>query len=132
MYKIISALIVTVSVAGCATAPRDQVVGVVSTSPAPVHRVVATQPLTVTQTKPQVQQTLPATSMPRSTPAPKPHTRPTPDADLARLKPGAAYIASFPEVERRAACLRLDYAEGTDEFSRCLEGNFPENPYFGG
>jgi pyruvate/2-oxoglutarate dehydrogenase complex dihydrolipoamide acyltransferase (E2) component len=133
MYKIVSALIVTVSIAGCATAPRDKVVGVVATSPAPAQRVVATQTAPMAQAKPQVQQARPAvTATPKSTPAPKTSTRPTPDADLARLKPGAAYIASFPEDERRAACLRLDYEEGTGKFLRCLEGDFPENPYFGG
>lgn len=139
MYKTVSALIVTVALAGCATAPRDRVVGVVATSPAPVYRTISTQPASASQAKPQVQQVRPAaTPTPKSAPAPKsssapePETRPTPDADLARLKPGAAYIGSFPEAERRAACLRLDYTEGTGEFARCLEGNFPENPYFGG
>ena len=48
----------------------------------------------------------------------------------ASLKPGATYVAAFPEADRRAACLRLDYREGTAEFARCLEGDFPENPYF--
>lgn len=139
MYKTVSALIVAAALAGCATAPRDKVVGVVATSPAPVHRAIAKRPAPVAQSMPEVQQSRQATTRtPKSTPTPKsssapePETRPTPDADLARLKPGAAYIGSFPEAERRAACLRLDYTEGTGEFARCLEGDFPENPYFGG
>jgi hypothetical protein len=49
---------------------------------------------------------------------------------LTSLAPGATYVASFPEADRRAACLRLDYQEGTAAFSKCLEGDFPENPWF--
>lgn len=50
-------------------------------------------------------------------------------AEVASLRPGATYIASFSEAERRAACVRLEYREGTAAFAACLEGNFPENPY---
>lgn len=46
------------------------------------------------------------------------------------LRPGANYVASFPEADRRAACDRLDYKAGTRAYSQCLEGDFPENPYF--
>ncbi|MBW4656704.1 MAG: hypothetical protein KME20_27215 [Kaiparowitsia implicata GSE-PSE-MK54-09C] len=49
---------------------------------------------------------------------------------VTSLAPGATYVASFPEADRRAACLRLDYQEGTAAFSKCLEGDFPENPWF--
>jgi hypothetical protein len=46
------------------------------------------------------------------------------------LKPGPNYVASFPESDRRAACLRLKYIENTPKFTSCLQGDFPENPYF--
>ncbi len=51
------------------------------------------------------------------------------DPALQSLKPGPTYVASFPEVDRRAACDRLNYRVGTVEYSRCLEGYFPDNPY---
>jgi hypothetical protein len=51
------------------------------------------------------------------------------DPALQALKPGPTYIASFPEADRRAACDRLKYRTGTMEYSRCLEGYFPDNPY---
>ncbi len=46
------------------------------------------------------------------------------------LEPGSTYIHNFAFAERREACIALNYAEGTDTFSRCLEGFFPENPWF--
>ena len=49
---------------------------------------------------------------------------------VPELQPGPNYVASFPEADRRAACLRLNYVENTPQFSRCLIGDFPENPYF--
>ncbi len=49
---------------------------------------------------------------------------------VAALRPGRGYVAAFPEADRRAACVRLDYRPGTRGFSRCLVGDFPENPYF--
>ena len=52
------------------------------------------------------------------------------DSSVAMLRPGATYVASFPEADRRAACERLEYREGTDAFAKCLIGDFPENPYF--
>jgi hypothetical protein len=52
------------------------------------------------------------------------------DPDVAALRPGRTYIASFPEADRRAACERLNYQPGTRAYRDCLEGNFPENPYF--
>jgi pyruvate/2-oxoglutarate dehydrogenase complex dihydrolipoamide acyltransferase (E2) component len=121
MYKTLTALVVACSIAGCATAPRNDVVAVISTAPAPTTRAVVAQPQPAVQAQPKAQ--------PAQTPA---APSPSPRDDLARLEPGASYIAAFPEAERRAACVRLDYEEGTREFSRCLEGNFPENPYFGG
>ena len=51
------------------------------------------------------------------------------DPALQALKPGPTYVASFPEADRRAACDRLKYRAGTMEYSRCLEGYFPDNPY---
>ena len=51
------------------------------------------------------------------------------DPALQSLKPGPTYVASFPEADRRAACDRLKYRVGTVEYSRCLEGYFPDNPY---
>lgn len=123
MYKILTALVLTASLAGCATAPRDRVVGVVSTE-ARTERVTVAQPASVTQASTQ--------QMRKAATNPPPTANPDPRSDLARLKPGAAYVASFPEAERRAACVRLNYTEGTAQFSRCLEGDFPENPYFRG
>jgi hypothetical protein len=52
------------------------------------------------------------------------------DSSTALLKPGPTYVASFPEADRRAACDRLDYRSGTQAYAKCLEGDFPENPYF--
>ena len=52
------------------------------------------------------------------------------DPSTALLKPGPSYVASFPEADRRAACERLDYREGTRAFADCMMGDFPENPYF--
>ena len=51
------------------------------------------------------------------------------DPALQALKPGPTYVASFPEPDRRAACDKLNYRTGTVEYSRCLEGYFPNNPY---
>lgn len=51
------------------------------------------------------------------------------DPALKSLKPGPTYVASFPEADRRAACDRLKYRVGSVEYSRCLEGYFPDNPY---
>lgn len=51
------------------------------------------------------------------------------DPSLRSLQPGATYVASFPEADRRAACERLEYLEGTVEFAKCMEGYFPDNPY---
>ena len=51
------------------------------------------------------------------------------DPSLRSLQPGATYVASFPEADRRAACQRLEYSAGTVEFSKCMEGYFPDNPY---
>lgn len=71
--------------------------------------------------------------------APQPATRQAPmqvaarvgvDPSLASLRPGRTYVASFPEAHRRAACERLDYQEGTRDYAKCLQGDFPENPYF--
>ena len=52
------------------------------------------------------------------------------DPSVASLRPGPTYVASFPEADRRAACERLEYREGTRAFANCLIGDFPENPYF--
>jgi hypothetical protein len=52
------------------------------------------------------------------------------DPSIASLKPGRTYVASFPEADRRAACERLNYEPGTSAYRKCLEGDFPENPYF--
>ena len=51
-------------------------------------------------------------------------------ADVALLQPGAAYVSNFDFEERREACLMLDYAEGSESFSNCLIGDFPQNPWF--
>lgn len=51
------------------------------------------------------------------------------DPALESLKPGPTYVTAFPEADRRAACDRLKYRAGTVEYSRCLEGYFPDNPY---
>lgn len=50
--------------------------------------------------------------------------------DKQLLEPGITYVASFGYDERRQACLKLHYIDGTGDFSRCLEGFFPENPWF--
>jgi hypothetical protein len=50
--------------------------------------------------------------------------------EMELLKPGATYVSNFPYKDRRAACLLLKYREGTLAFSDCLEGDFPENPWF--
>jgi hypothetical protein len=52
------------------------------------------------------------------------------DDSTALLKPGPTYVAAFPEADRRAACERLNYRSGTQAYAKCLEGDFPENPYF--
>ena len=68
--------------------------------------------------------TVPKTAINASTP---PEVQADPALQL--LKPGPTYVASFPEADRRAACDRLKYRAGTVEYSRCLEGYFPDNPY---
>jgi len=52
------------------------------------------------------------------------------NVDRELLQPGTSYVANFAYAERRDACLRLNYSEGSDTFAACLEGNFPENPWF--
>lgn len=51
-------------------------------------------------------------------------------SEQAMLEPGPAYVAGFPEEERRAVCERLEYEAGTVGFERCMQGYFPENPAF--
>ena len=48
------------------------------------------------------------------------------------LQPGDTYVHNFALAERRDACLRLNYSEGTVGFTQCLQGYFPENPWFAG
>ena len=50
--------------------------------------------------------------------------------EKALLQPGVTYIQNFAYSERRDACLLLNYSENTDTFAECLQGNFPENPWF--
>ncbi len=55
---------------------------------------------------------------------------PRPSEGTELLEPGSVYLANFSFDERREACMFLDYVEGTTAFSQCLEGDFPENPWF--
>lgn len=107
MRNIIMFFAAALTIAGCATAPERASLAtssrVVATSPQPIIRQA--QPARITAASPRV------------------------DPALASLKPGPTYVASFPEADRRAACERLKYQEGTTQFSRCLEGYFPDNPY---
>lgn len=99
--KISLALLTCLALAGCATSPQRV-----------VSQRVAVVPAAVTPIPQQVRG-----ASQRST-------------ENAMLQPGASYIASFPEADRRAACDRLNYRRGTSDYSECLIGNFPENPYF--
>lgn len=80
----------------------------------------------------QERSTATATQVVVSTPQPVERARVASQAtsQTEMLTPGANYMASFPEADRRAACDRLNYKSGTQAYSKCLEGNFPENPYF--
>jgi hypothetical protein len=107
MYKTIILLAVVFAVAGCSsTRDRDRLV-----STAPNAALMAPQSV-VREAPIRVASQAPA------------------DPSIASLQPGPTYVASFPEADRRAACERLDYQKGTRAFSKCLEGDFPENPYF--
>lgn len=108
MHKVILFVTAAFVVAGCATAP-DRVVS-------------SSLPTSITSPLQPAAQVRPA----RVSNAPQA----VPNSTTASLKPGPTYVASFPEADRRAACRRLDYREGSAEFSRCLVGDFPENPYF--
>jgi hypothetical protein len=136
MHKTIIFLAAALTMAGCATAP-ERVVGLSAPTAAttmPQSTVQQSQPAarqaqplasatqhTTRQAQPAVQQAPTRTSVPTQT---------AEDSSVASLKPGATYIASFPEADRRAACERLNYESGTPAFGKCLEGDFPENPYF--
>jgi hypothetical protein len=50
----------------------------------------------------------------------------------ADLRPGSTYVANFPLEQRRKACLDLNYVERSAAFENCVEGNYPENPWFTG
>ena len=114
MYKTLIILTAAAAIAGCSTTrERDRVVSVVS----PVAVTVPQQ--TTRQAQPVVRQA--PTRMASQAAA---------DPSISSLKPGSAYVGSFPEADRRAACDRLDYQQGTRAYRDCLEGNFEENPYF--
>ncbi len=50
--------------------------------------------------------------------------------ELELLKPGLTYVSNFPFEDRQAACLVLNYEQDTSAFAGCLQGDFPENPWF--
>ncbi|HEY0032302.1 MAG TPA: hypothetical protein VGB81_03470 [Devosia sp.] len=102
MYKTLLALILAGSLAGCASTPPTQ-------TRARMIAPVAEAPM---RAQPVRQASAAQTSA------------------VPELQPGPNYVASFPEADRRAACLRLNYVENTPKFARCMEGDFPENPYF--
>jgi hypothetical protein len=51
-------------------------------------------------------------------------------SDIALLQPGTTYVSSFSLNERQEACRFLEISEGTSAFDHCLEGDFPQNPWF--
>jgi uncharacterized lipoprotein YajG len=105
MHKSLIILTAALAMAGCSTTrERDRLV-----STAPSATLMAPQPA--------------VRQVPRATQA-------SLDPSVASLQPGATYVASFPEADRRAACERLNYQPGTRAYRDCLEGNFKENPYF--
>lgn len=117
MSKTIILLLAACSLAGCATAPQRTTLSaaqVVAVSPAPVVRQAPVRQVSTSNRAAASTTTAAVSSEPTT----------------ASLRPGATYVASFPEADRRAACVRLNYREGTPQFARCLEGDFPENPYF--
>ncbi len=58
-------------------------------------------------------------------------TSPQRSPEMELLKPGLTYVSNFPLEDRQAACLVLEYEEDTPAFGGCLQGDFPENPWFG-
>jgi len=104
MRKALVVFAVAVALAGCSTARE---------------RVVVLSPPTAVVVQPQ----------PVARRVEPPRSRDDMDS-MAALRPGRGYVAAFPEADRRAACDRLEYRPGTRAYSRCLQGDFPENPYF--
>lgn len=118
MHKTLLIVTAALALAGCSST-RDTV-------------VVSSAPRAVIMTPQPVVRQAPA-RVATATPAPTRAQAPAPaqaDSSTALLKPGPTYVASFPEADRRAACDRLNYKAGTSSYSKCLEGDFPENPYF--
>ncbi|WP_108459248.1 hypothetical protein [Devosia naphthalenivorans] len=109
MHKTILVLTAALAMAGCSTT-RDRDVVVSSSSTA-----VLMSPQPVVRQAPMRMASGSQASL---------------EPSAALLKPGPGYVASFPEADRRAACQRLDYREGTRAFAACMIGDFPENPYF--
>lgn len=107
MYKAIIILTAALGIAGCSTT-RD---GDIVVSSAPSAVLVSPQPV-VRQAPVRIA------------------SQASLEPSTALLKPGPGYVASFPEADRRAACQRLEYREGTRAFADCMIGDFPENPYF--
>lgn len=106
MHKSFLAIVLTCSLAGCAST-QPPVARTSMVMPAPANQGMSAQPVRVNPTTSQT-------------------------SAMPELQPGPNYVASFPEADRRAACVRLKYVENTPKFARCLEGDFPENPYFRG
>lgn len=52
--------------------------------------------------------------------------------DHPHMRPGTTYLAHFTYAERRETCVGLSYAEQTAAFDNCVQGDFPENPWFKG
>lgn len=101
MHKTLIVITATLALAGCASTSERSSVALVS-APQPIVRQA------------------PLVSAPQR----------ASDPATASLRPGPTYVASFPEADRRAACERLEYREGTNAYARCLIGDFPENPFF--
>ena len=108
MHKSLFAVILTCALAGCSSTAPTQTARATLVAPSPAGQAmgrVSAQPI-------------------------RQNTASVQSSAVPELQPGPNYVASFPEADRRAACIRLKYVENTPQFSRCLVGDFTENPYF--